>query len=94
MKMTERGLIGLTYDKILTDKFIKELRLEMMNIYINAHKPGDRSIEIKELRLREQSFNLISTQTSIKENGYLVAGVSKIGKNGDSLVLVINAEIK
>ncbi|MCP5050369.1 MAG: hypothetical protein GY940_24610 [bacterium] len=37
---------------------------------------------------------LISSQTSVKENGYLVAGVSKIGKNGDSLVLVINATVE
>ena len=37
--------------------------------------------------------NLINTETSVKENGYLVAGVSKIGKNGDSLILVISAEI-
>ncbi len=35
-----------------------------------------------------------TSSTSIKEKGYLVAGVSKIGKDGDSLVLVINAEIK
>jgi len=37
---------------------------------------------------------LIRTSTSINENGYLVVGVSKIGENGDSLILVINAEIK
>jgi len=37
---------------------------------------------------------LIYSETSVNENGYLVAGVSKIGKNGDSLVLVINARIK
>jgi hypothetical protein len=36
---------------------------------------------------------LIESETSIKENGYLAAGVSKID-NGDSLVLVMNAEIK
>jgi hypothetical protein len=37
--------------------------------------------------------NLIYSTTSVKENGYLVAGVSKIGHNGASLVLVINAQI-
>ncbi|MCP5102983.1 MAG: hypothetical protein GY950_06380 [bacterium] len=37
---------------------------------------------------------LVASETSVKENGYLVAGVSKIGENGDSLILVINAEIK
>ena len=51
-------------------------------------------IQKQELRLREKNFNLISTQTSIKENGYLVAGVSTLGKNGDSLALIINAKIK
>ena len=85
---------GTKYSRVHLSSSIEELRVEMMNVYINTHKPGDRSIEIRELRLREQKFNLISTQTSIKENGYLVAGVSKMGKNGDSLVLIINAEIK
>jgi hypothetical protein len=37
---------------------------------------------------------LLESETSVKENGYLVAGVSKIGKNGNSLVLVINAVIQ
>ena len=37
---------------------------------------------------------LLSSETEIAENGYLVAGVSRIGNDGKSLVLVINAEIK
>jgi len=41
------------------------------------------------------SSSLIGTDSiAIKENGYLVAGVSKIGSNGDSLILVINVQIK
>jgi hypothetical protein len=37
---------------------------------------------------------LLNSDSGIPENGYLVAGVSRIGKEGKSLVLVINAEIK
>lgn len=38
--------------------------------------------------------HLMESVTSVKENGYLVAGVSRIGKNGNSLILVINAQMK
>jgi len=37
---------------------------------------------------------LIRSESSVKETGYFVAGVSKIGPNGDSLILIINAEIR
>jgi hypothetical protein len=80
------------------------LILELMEISIKGEKPGDNIISfqfelkqkveppvLKEGKLLYQT--LIESETSVKENGFLVAGVSKIG-NGDSLVLVINAEIK
>ena len=37
---------------------------------------------------------LLNSETEIAEDGYLVAGVSRLGDEGKSLVLVINAEIK
>jgi hypothetical protein len=44
--------------------------------------------------LKDTLVIFISTETSFKEKGYLVAGVSKLGPNGEALVLIINAEIK
>lgn len=70
------------------------LELILQGITINGNEKGKRFIEIEGLSLRDVKINLITTRTSINENGYLVAGVSKIGENGDSLILVINAEIK
>ena len=80
------------------------LLLELDDISIKGEKQGERSIAFKfDLKQKTEPFvlkdgnlvyeTLIESETSVKENGYLVAGVSKIG-NGDSLVLVINAEIK
>lgn len=80
-----------------------ELRLE--NIYIREGKDGKQTVGfefrlqkevesyVKEGKLIDNDQTLIYSETSVKENGYLVAGVSRLG-NGDSLVLVINAEIK
>ncbi len=70
------------------------LELNLHGITINGNEKGKRVIEIEGLSLRDVKINLITTSTSINENGYLVVGVSKIGENGDSLILVINAEIK
>lgn len=80
------------------------LLLELDDISIKGEKQGERSIAFKfDLKQKSEPFvmkdsslvyeTLIESETSVKENGYLVAGVSKID-NGDSLVLVINAEIK
>lgn len=70
------------------------LKLMLHKIKVRGEQPGKRTIDIKEIYLSEYKTTLIQTGTSIKENGYLVAGVSRIGKNGDALVLVINAEIR
>jgi hypothetical protein len=70
------------------------LELILQGITINGNEKGKRFIEIEGLSLRDVGIKLITTSTSINENGYLVVGVSKIGENGDSLILVINAEIK
>lgn len=69
-----------------------DLRLQLKSVKI-VEERGGRSIQIKELALWQTKTNLLETSASIKENGYLVAGVSKIGDNGDSLILVINANI-
>jgi hypothetical protein len=73
---------------------LPHLALRLYGVKVKGDTVGKRTIDIRELRLHEYKNILIETETSIKENGYLVAGVSKVGKNGDALVLVINAEIK
>ncbi len=80
------------------------LLLRLEDISIKGEKPGQRTVNFEfDLRQKAEPFvmkdgnliyeTLIESEASVNENGYLVAGVSKIG-NGDSLVLVINAEIK
>jgi hypothetical protein len=80
------------------------LLLRLEDVSIKGEKQGQRTINFEfVLRQKTEPFvmkdgdlvyeTLIESETSVKESGYLVAGVSKIG-NGDSLVLVINAEIK
>jgi hypothetical protein len=80
------------------------LLLRLEDVSIKGEKQGQRTVNFDfDLRQKTEPFVmkdgnlvyeiLIESETSVKENGYLVAGVSKIG-NGDSLVLVINAEIK
>lgn len=80
------------------------LRLDIERIRIHGDTPGARAAAFEfSLRQKQDMRNkdgniiyeeLIASETSVKENGYLVAGVSKIGKNGDSLVLIINVEIR
>jgi uncharacterized protein YxeA len=80
------------------------LLLILEDISIKGDKQGQRTVNFafvlrqktEPLLMKDGNLvyeTLIESETSVKENGYLVAGVSKIG-NGDSLVLVINAEIK
>jgi len=80
------------------------LLLDLRHIYIKQEKDGKHTVGF-DFHLKQEEpvaskegnpiySTLIASETSVKENGYLVAGVSKIGKNGDSLVLIINAEIK
>jgi hypothetical protein len=80
------------------------LELTMEDICIREGTGGNQSVNfefrlkkeikyVREGKVIDNDQTLIQSQTSVKENGYLVAGVSRIG-NGDSLVLVINAEIK
>ncbi|MCX6582935.1 MAG: hypothetical protein NT166_22390 [Candidatus Aminicenantes bacterium] len=80
------------------------LKLNLDHIHIQGDTPGARDAAFEfSLRQKQDLPNkdgnimyeeLIASETSVKENGYLVAGVSKIGKDGDSLVLIINVEIR
>jgi len=72
---------------------LSHLTLRLYGVKVKGDRVGKRTIDIKNLRLREYKIHLIDTETSLNENGYLVAGVSKVGQNGDALILVINAQI-
>lgn len=103
------GVSALTVTEGQEDSLIRlssqsSLLLKLSHIYIKKENDGKHTVGF-EFHLKQElgiaskegksiTSTLIASETSVKENGYLVAGVSKIGKNGDSLVLVINAEIK
>lgn len=70
-----------------------KLWLSIRDVQIKGNKRDGRELKFH-FRFESQKIgDLISTETSIKENGYLVAGVSKIGKNGDSIILIMSAKI-
>jgi hypothetical protein len=71
------------------------LRFDYKGISILTGNGGKRSVRLSfMLQQTSSKQELLSSETEIAENGYLVAGVSRIGSEGKSLVLVINAEIK
>ncbi len=94
---------GQRYSQLKLSSRVK-LNLNLNNIYIRKNASGRVvGFEFRLGQLTDSSImkdtkppyeNLIHSQTSVKEGGYLVAGVSKIGQNGDSLVLVINATMQ
>ncbi|MCX6557648.1 MAG: carboxypeptidase-like regulatory domain-containing protein [Candidatus Aminicenantes bacterium] len=79
----------------LSSSLSENLRFDFKKISVLTGGNGKRSVKL-EFWLNQSSNNqvLLSSETEIAENGYLVAGVSRIGNDGKSLVLVINAEIK
>ncbi len=103
------GVSALTVTDGQDDSLIRlssqsSLLLRLRHFYMMKEKGGQHTVGFEFHLKQEKTFGLvdgkpasstlIASETSVKENGYLVAGVSKIGKNGDSLVLIINAEIK
>jgi hypothetical protein len=85
---TEGGRLGLSCSVI-------DLRFNFYRVSILTASNGKRSVKF-EFNVMQLNNNeeLLNSDSEIPENGYLVAGVSRIGKDGKSLVLVINAEIK
>jgi hypothetical protein len=69
------------------------LRFDYKGVSIVTDGSGKRSVKLA-FWLLQSGNELLSSETQIAENGYLVAGVSRLGQDGKSLVLVINAEIK
>ncbi len=75
---------------------VSGLLLELMRIRVESGPPPTIQFGLRFRGREGERLDLLleSEHVSLREKGYLVAGVSKLGKNGDSLVLVINAEIK
>ena len=100
--LTVRESSGSNSIELVTDRM---LSLTIANAKVTGEEPGKRTITIEQLKLGEKlagpgmpSFDheLIDTRdVSLKEKGYLVAGVSGYGSSASyALILVINAEIK
>ena len=101
--LTVRESSGSNSIELVTDRM---LNLTIANAKVAGEEPGKRTITIEELKLTEkiggpgesQPFDheLIDTRdVTLKEKGYLVAGVSGYGSSASyALILVINAEIK
>jgi hypothetical protein len=77
----------------LSSSMYDPLQLYINHVAVLTGGNGKRSVKLG-LELYEKKDRLLDSETEIAENGYLVAGVSRIGNDGKSLVLVINAEIK
>lgn len=90
---------GENFVKLVSTAYNFELYILNVNM---KGEPGERVVSIGQIRLRQKidvpsasTQNLINTENAtLKEKGYLVAGVSGIGTSGRALILIINAEIK
>ncbi len=86
----------------LASEFYGSLGLRIQQVNLNSDKPGKRNITIGQLKLlsssplasnNEQIF-IDSNNIKVKEDGYLVVGVSGMTSRGRVLILVISAEIQ
>lgn len=80
---------------------VSNFNMYIMHVKVKGEKLGDRIITLGQIQLKwrpnimnkESDQTLISTDsTTIREKGYLVAGIS--GFRGKALILIINAEIQ
>jgi hypothetical protein len=79
----------------LSSSISKGLSFDYKEVSVLTDSNGKRSVKLSFWLIQlSNKQELLSSETQIAENGYLVAGVSRIGNEGRSLVLVINAEIK
>jgi len=85
--------------KLVTNR---QLNVVVSNAKVVGEEPGKRSISIEQLKLigmdpyrNTIDYVYIDTKdVTLKEKGYLVAGVSGLGSATSALILVISAEIK
>ncbi len=94
--VTVREDSGPNNFKLVTNR---QLNLIVSNAKVTGEEPGNRTITIEQLKLTGMSnfvdYVFVDTHdVTLKEKGYLVAGVSGYGSASNALILVINAEIK
>jgi hypothetical protein len=82
--------------KLVTNR---ALNLVVSNVKVLGDEAGKKTISIGQLKLTGMTnfadYVFIDTQdVTLKEKGYLVAGVSGYGSASNALILVISAEIK
>ena len=82
--------------KLVTNR---QLNLGISSVKVVGDEPGKRTVSVGQLRLTgTQNFAdylyVDTHDVSVKENGYLVAGVSGYGSSTKALILVISAVIK
>ena len=82
--------------KLVTNR---TLNLVVSNVKVLGDEAGKRTVSIGQLKLTGTTnfadYVFIDTQdVTLKERGYLVAGVSGYGSASNALILVISAEIK
>jgi hypothetical protein len=70
------------------------LKLNLDLIKVKGEKSGSREILIDRLILWDGKEPIISTRTSAKEGGHLVVGVTQIGVEQYSLILIMQANVK
>jgi hypothetical protein len=82
--------------KLVTNR---ALNLVVSNVKVIGDEPGKRTVSIEQLKLTGMmnfaDYVFVDTHdVTLKEKGYLVAGVSGYGPATNALILVISAEIK
>lgn len=82
--------------KLVTNR---TLNLVVSNVKVLGDEAGKRTVSIGQLKLTGTTnfadYVFVDTQdVTLKERGYLVAGVSGYGSASNALILVISAEIK
>jgi hypothetical protein len=94
---------GRSTFRLVSDRY--NFVMDILHVSLRGDKPGSRIISLGQIQLN-QSYNTPESQTkstlldtsdvTLKENGYLVVGVSGFtsGWSGLALILVIRAEIK
>ncbi|MBN2345792.1 MAG: hypothetical protein JXO51_05320 [Candidatus Aminicenantes bacterium] len=69
------------------------LTMRLDHVLIEYERDGRQVVAIGRLEVHDDSGAFISTRTSINRNGYLVVGVTPPGDGGDSLAIILYAEL-
>ena len=100
--LTVKDGSGSNFFKLVSST--SNLNMHIFHVDVRGEKPGDRIVSIGQIQLKwvdsfgKNDQTLINTNdVTLKEDGYLVVGVSgfPFGRDiGRALILIINAEIK